>query len=531
MPQKKWKKLWIKGGKKLIWLHDKLGYLRKSRQDDPNETIEEVLSKHEARLQEFCELEFGGRIPPENIFREIISGESIDARVEIRKVLARIEDPAITGVVVIEPSRLSRGDLADCAKIITAFRFTGTQVVTPMMTYNLENKMERKFFQDELLRGNDYLEYTKSILFAGRVAAVKRGCYIGNIPPYGYNKIKIGKDSTLEPNADADVVRLIYKLYVEEGLTPLQIARRLNEMGIPPLRKEKWQKTSVSCVLQNPHYIGKVFFNKIKGTQVWENGEIKKRKVKQAEEDVIMAEGKHPAIVDLATWEKAQEIRKLSRPRVPKSKELANPLSGLIVCHKCGRHMVLHPYSHTADRFECREDPRCYKSIKNSVLFGGVIYALENAELPALKMKVKNGDGDARKIQERLLAKLEKQMEEFRDQEEKQYDLLETGKYSQDVFDRRNAALRAKMEECQAAIYKARTNLPKNVDYAERVVALEDAIAVLKNPEASPSDINRILKAIVKKIEFTGEPSIPVNDRKGRKRAPYQFSLDITLRL
>ena len=55
-------------------------YLRKSRQDDPNETVEEVLEKHETMLQEFALKEFGGRIPEENIYREVVSGESIDDR-------------------------------------------------------------------------------------------------------------------------------------------------------------------------------------------------------------------------------------------------------------------------------------------------------------------------------------------------------------------------------------------------------------------------------------------------------------------
>ena len=36
-----------------------LMYLRKSRQDDPNETVEEVLAKHETRLQEYALREFG----------------------------------------------------------------------------------------------------------------------------------------------------------------------------------------------------------------------------------------------------------------------------------------------------------------------------------------------------------------------------------------------------------------------------------------------------------------------------------------
>ena len=153
-------------------------YLRKSRQDDPNETVEEVLSKHETILQEYAMRELGGKIPDENIYREVVSGESIDDREEIKKVLARIEDQRVKGVLVIEPSRLSRGDLIDCGRLINDFRYTQTLIATPYMTYNLENKMERKFFQDELLRGRDYLEYTKEILRRGREAAIKRGCYI-----------------------------------------------------------------------------------------------------------------------------------------------------------------------------------------------------------------------------------------------------------------------------------------------------------------------------------------------------------------
>ena len=146
-------------------------YLRKSRSDNPNETIEEVLAKHEIMLQEYAVREFGHKIPEENIYREVVSGESIESREEIKKILSRIEDPNIKGVIVVEPSRLSRGDLLDCGRLINDLRYTKTLVVTPYMTYDLENKMERKFFQDELLRGNDYLEYTKEILWRGRVAA------------------------------------------------------------------------------------------------------------------------------------------------------------------------------------------------------------------------------------------------------------------------------------------------------------------------------------------------------------------------
>lgn len=511
-----------------IWLL----YLRKSRQDDPNETVEEVLAKHETQLQEWAERELGQRIPEENIYREIVSGESIDAREEIKKVLARIEDSAVAGVIVMEPSRLSRGDLADCSRIIDSFRFSRSVVATPYMTYDLENKMERKFFKDELLRSSDFLEYTKELLFRGRVAACKRGCFIGNCAPWGYKKVKVGKDHTLEIVEDqAELVRLAFDMYTNDGATPYQIACKFNSLGVPAPKGGIWKKDTVRGMLRNPHYAGYTAFNQKKFTQVLENGEIVRKRLAQPQEEQIIAEGKHTAIIDRATWTAAQELV-ARNPHVNQFNGLKNPLAGLLWCSKCGRAMALHPYKHAEDRYTCKERPPCFKSVKAGALIDSVVVALEEAELPALELKVKNGDGDARKIQQRLLVKLEKQMEDYRAQEERQYDLLETNpNYPQEVFDRRNAALRAKMDECQAAIYKAKSALPQSVDYAERVVALKAAIDILRDDTATPEEKNRVVKAIVERIEYSSVPSDRENRRRVVKGAVTPFTLHISLRL
>jgi DNA invertase Pin-like site-specific DNA recombinase len=505
-------------------------YLRKSRQDDPRETVEEVLEKHETMLQEYAQKTFGGKIPEENIYREVVSGESIDDREEVKKVLARIEDPSIKGVLVIEPQRLSRGDLEDCGRIISDFRYTHTEVVTPYMVYNLENKMERKFFQDELLRGRDYLEYVKEILLRGRIAAVKRGCYIGNYAPYGYKKIKIGKDHTLEiVEEEAEVVRLIFDLYTKEDLPPYSIAQRINKMGVKAPLGEKWVKSTVRGILRNEHYVGNVVFNRFKTTVVIERGEKVVKRLMQPEDEVIVAPGKQPAIITKETWEAAQKLV-ARHPRVKHTYDLKNPYSGMLTCKLCGRSMRQHPYKHSEDRYECGHRPRCYKSVKVSEIDAAILTALEEAELPALKLKVQNGDGNAVKIQQKLLKKLEDQMQEYLEQEERQFEFLETGRYSQDLFDRRNAALRDKMEELQKQIYKTKQNMPKDVDYEERVAALEDAIAVLKNPDATPRDKNTLLRAIVEKIVYTGTPSLGTN-RKGKPKGVNTFSLEVFLLL
>ena len=482
-----------------------LMYLRKSRQDDPNETVEEVLAKHEAQLQEYARRELGGVIPQERIYREIVSGESIDERVEIKKVLASIEAPDVTGVLVVDPQRLSRGDLRDCATLMDAFQYTHTLILTPLMVYDLAKKMERRFFQDELLRGRDYLEYIKDTLRRGREAAVRRGCYISPTPPYGYNRIKLGRDWTLEPNEDADAVRLMFKWSVEDDLSLGALARRLVEYGYRPPKGEHWSRWSIRPMLKNIHYIGKVSYNRRQTVTVVEEGERVHRVQLRPEEDVIIAEGIHDGIIDPVLFEAAGQRLK-NNPRNWSEDELRNVLAGLLVCSKCGKTLILRSSKIARDRVMCPNKPQCLNSAIYEDVVNAVIVALEQTELPKLQEKLANGEGDAAVIQKRRLAKLSKQMEEYREQEDTQYDLLERKKYTQAVFDRRNAALREKMEACEREIKLARAALPKNVDYTERIITLEKAIAALRDPDVPNKAANRLLRSIVERREYSAPP-------------------------
>lgn len=482
-------------------------YLRKSRQDDPRETVEEVLAKHETMLQEYAAKELGGTIPEENIYREVVSGESIEDRVEIQSVLLRIESPDIKGVLVVEPQRLSRGDLEDCGRLISDFRYTSTLVVTPMMVYNLANKMERRFFQDELLRGRDYLEYVKDILKRGREGAARRGCYISPNAPYGYDRVKIGKDWTLEPNDEAEAVKLMFEWYVNEGISLCALIRRLDEYGFRPPQGKKWSRGSIRPMLKNIHYTGKVRYNNKQKVTLIESGTKVQRVQARPEEDVIIVEGKHDAIISDELFAAAQ-TRLKNTPRTGNETELVNVLAGVLICSKCGRTMIARTSSTNSarTRLMCPTSPQCLKSSALDDVVGAVAVALEQAELPKLQTKLRNGEGDAAVIQKRRLAKLAKQMEEYREQEDKQYELLETGKYTQAVFDRRNAALREKVEQCEKEMRQARAAMPKNVDYAERITTLESAIAALRDKTIPNRETNKLLRSIVERIEYSAPP-------------------------
>lgn len=478
-------------------------YLRKSRQDSADETVEEVLAKHEKQLQEFAMHELGGLVPEENIYREVVSGgESLDEREEIKKVLSRIESGDIEGVIVVDPQRLSRGSLTDCDRLIMSFQFTSTLVVTPMLTYDMKKKMERRFFQDELMRGRDYLDYVKETLWRGRVGAAKRGCFSSPTAPFGFDRVKIGKDWTLEPNDGADTVRLIFELYTKDGETVGEITRRLNTLGIPSRTGKPWDKSTVGQILRNPTYNGKIRFNYRKHISMMENGERVTKQLTQYGEDVIIVEGKHAAIIDDETFEAAQ-TRRQNNPRAKIDLDLQNVLAGILRCKECGRVMIRTKKSKTSryDRFECSN--QCCRSTKAHIVIDALAYTLERVKLPELRTKLENGEGNAAVIQKRRIDKLVKQLAEYRDQEDFQYDQLETGKYTQEVFDRRNKALREKIDACEKEIYQARQAMPKNINYEERIATLQETIEALKDPDMSVEMKNKLLRSVLDRVEYS----------------------------
>ena len=484
-------------------------YLRKSRQDDPNETVEEVLAKHELQLQEWAERELGHRIPEEYIYREIVSGERISDRKELQKVLRAIESDEVAGIICKDAPRLSRGDLLDCGTLMTTLQFTSTLVATPMMVYNIEDKMERRFFQDELLRGSSYLDYVKEVLATGReIAVTKRGAFIGSTAPYGYKKVKIGKLCTLEPHdTEADVVRMMFDLYLNHDMTFHSIGRKLDFMGIKPRTGICWRDTSIRQIISNHHYDGKVVYGKRKTKTVIENGkQVRKRKRLVDDDQFTIVDGQHPALVDHETFVKANQKR-TNNPRVIKDLKVSNPLAGVLMCAKCGHAMRRTPYTHADDRYACNYyQNACMKSIKMKEVIEAVITALEEAELPNLRAKLENGQGNAAAIQQKILDGLMKQMAEYKEQEETQYELLETKKYTPELFEKRNSALREKMKQCEIQIEETRRTMPKPVDYAERIMALEDAIKALRDDTLTCEEQNRILKRIVEKIEIETFP-------------------------
>lgn len=491
-------------------------YLRKSRSDDPNMSIEDVLASHERQLQEYAEKNLGGRIPESQIFREVVSGETISDRPVVQRVLRLIESSDILAVLVIEPQRLSRGDLEDCGRLINLLRYSRTYVLTPMVSYDLLDEYDRKFFEMELTRGNDYLEYTKRILLRGRVAAVKQGNCIARIAPYGYRKITVGEGKdrkhTLEiVPEEAAAVKILFQMYTD-GAGFAVIAHHLDSMGLPPRKSSHWNPATLKDMLENPVYIGKIRWNQRQTKKVISDGEI--RKTRPRNDECLIVDGLHPAIIDDELWERAHSSR-ASRPRIKRNTELSNPFAGLLYC-SCGTAMSMKKYTshrcktgHVVYSMICNDQSYCHtKSVSYFALVDRVADVLRGA-IRNFEVKLADGCTGATAALGAQIHALELNLAQLHKKDDRQKDAYENGIYTITEFASRNAKLQEQIQKTTAALEHLRATPAPVVNYAEKIVKFRKCVDSLYDGSISPAEKNRLLKECIERIDYYNDmPSI-----------------------
>lgn len=517
-------------------------YLRKSRSDDPSLTTEEVLSKHEALLNEWMEKNLDAPIPEENRFREVVSGESIAERPEFCKVIKLLESPKYKAVLVVEVSRLGRPDMEEIGRLSKLFRYTNTLVITPTMTFDIANEYERDMFERDLKRSNEYLEYTKKLLRRGRELSVKSGNFVCSRPVYGYDKITIldgkRKCPTLAINEEqANIVRTIFDWYVTENIGTQTIADRLNDWNITPPKASKWSADSIRTIVENPTYIGKVRWNTRKAVHVVRDGQILKTRPVNEDEDVILVDGKHESIITEAMFLAAQEKRGRTH-RACSNKELRNPLASLLYC-ECGRAMS---YTNSTRNKKPKGDPRLKCNAQKYCNNGSCsvnellpfIADILKKKIADFEIESKQGNEDAIKAHERLIATLEKKLA---DVQAKTLELWKAQmkpetKVPDYVVNALSEEYEQEREETEKALAKARGEMVKPIDYEKRIITFQTALDALLDEDVSVAEKNMLLKKCIKRITYHRDPIDRLLGKgNARKRTSPPIKLDVQLLL
>ena len=509
-----------------------LVYLRKSRTDDPTLTVEEVLANHEQMLDEWVERnlpEGTSHIPEYNRFREVASGETIDSRPAIKELLRKIESPQYKALLIVEPQRLSRGDLEDIGRLIKILRYTNTIVITPRYTYDIRDDRDRDDFERELKRGNEFLEYQKRIMWAGRVLSVENGNYLGTTAPYGYDKVKHKEGKrycyTLEPNeTEAPFVPMVFDLY-NKGFGAARIAQKLDELGAPIRKGKHWSPESVRNMLSNEHYVGLVRWNYRRTTKTIKDGEVITQRPRS--EEYILRKGRQVPLVDEELFQAVQE--KLgSIPRNPKAHNLTNPLAGLLFC-RCGMAMTRRQYKHkdgrqkSAPRYSCNHQVHCgtCSGAVDDVL-DAVVDTLRQA-VEDFEVKLDSGVDDSARQHEELIARLEQRLVSLEEREVAQWDKYTREGMPKPIFDRLNNELLAEKEEVSQALCSAKASVPEPVNLEERRTTFKAALEAMTNPDGPVKEKNALLKACIKRITYSRDRT------PGRRQSKEPIYLDIQL--
>lgn len=189
---------------------------------------------------------------------EGLSGTKIKNRKQFLRMMADAEQGLFDMVVVKDISRFARNTV-DLLQNIRRLRELGIE--TQFLTANMTSMGNSEFVLTVFgaLAQEESANTSKRVKFGKKINAEK-----GRVPNivFGYDKT-IGEYFNLTINkAEADIVRQIYRWYLNEGHGAAKISYMLNERGIKTKRGCEWSQNAVCRILENELYTGKIINGK-----------------------------------------------------------------------------------------------------------------------------------------------------------------------------------------------------------------------------------------------------------------------------
>lgn len=219
----------------------------------------------DAQLYDITEYAKNNDIELVKVFRE--EGVSGATPYEERFTLVNMldyckENPEINYVIVPELSRLAR-DVMIQEKIINDLNRWGVELISIKEPNLGAGDAYRDLIRQIMGAINEFeRKMIAARMKAGRRAKARKGEHaVGQIPT-GYKLIVDGNKKILEKDdKEAEVVRLIFKLREEEGMSYREIANYLNDHGYRSKNNKKFIHTSIRRIYTNPKYRGLIQYN------------------------------------------------------------------------------------------------------------------------------------------------------------------------------------------------------------------------------------------------------------------------------
>ena len=288
----------------------------KSQDGEDKTSISEQTSEMEA----YCE---GKGLTITARYQEVGRGWS-KKRPEFQRLLADARRGRFDTIVCWKSDRLSRGmyPAAALMEVVEAhqIRLEAVMDAIDMKTFGLMAAI-----------GKIELDNFRERSTMGKRGTAKQGRVPTGGLPYGY---RIGDDGRPEVvEEQAEVVRRIFDMYVNEGMGSPSIAVRLTDEGIPTQTgKLLWRQSYIHYVLANATYTGTWVYGKERHIST-EDGT---KSYDQPRETWI--EVPVPPLVDEETWGRAQKLKKQRSRTAGRNTKVLYLLQHLLKCGECGHN-------------------------------------------------------------------------------------------------------------------------------------------------------------------------------------------------
>ena len=409
-------------------------------------------------------------------------------RPEFQRMLADGRQGRFDTIVCWKSDRLSRGmyPAAALMEVIEAHRINIEAVM---------DAIDLKTFGLMAAVGKIELDNFRERSSMGKRGSAKQGRIpIGNIP-YGYRVGEDGRPEVVE--FEAEVVRRIYQMYVQEGKGAPAITRQLNAEGVPVAASgRQWWDGQVHRILSNETYRGTWWYGRARYVSTEEGMQV----YDQPQDEWIGVP--FPTLVDEETWEKAKALRRKRKTKSKRNTKVFYLLQHMVRCAECGFLMggaattkkevkrngkvykyAMNPprryyrcYGYQQMRLQCRPKPMIRAERLERLVWNEIRKVLENPGLIIAGIEAMSSQEDGGGLAEEI-ALAERDLQNVQMEEDRAIRLYVSGKITEDQLDHQRKFITERLEMLRARLagYRSQqTALAEKRSLMENFVAWAD---------------------------------------------------------
>ncbi len=471
---------------------------------------------------------------------EGLSGTSVKKRESFLKMIEDGKRQKFDFIITKEISRFSRSTL-DSVKYTqellnygVGILFQSDNINTLMPDSELRLTIMSSIAQDEVRKISERVRF-------GFKRAIESGVVLGNSKIWGYTK-QDGK--LVVDEKQAEIVRLIFELYANNGLGMRAICAELNERGFLNSNQNPFTFSTIRSIISNPKYKG--FYCGKKSCKY----DYKSNNRKHFDKDewvFYKDEETVPPIVSVELWERANKILD-KRSKQPLNEESQTTCSKYsyskkIICteHNIPYYRTLYRYpSGNKEAWQCKNylekgkegcsSPVIYTAWLDQIINECLnVILLDKAKIINDLVKIYASTTSKQPTYKTEIAKLQTEIAEINKRKDKLLDLSLDGKLSNDEFEVRNNKFNENLKALEAKIVALEEKERTAIQTDQLTETLQ--LAIENELQFEDSFNSELLDSLVEKIEIVSSENKNLFDVKVFVRFDEVFNFRITKRL